>query len=54
MTLEKNGNIIDIFGKVGEDPGSAWSDDVTAGYTDANGMLQLREALSEMIALDYR
>ena len=37
MTLEKNGNIIDIFGKVGEDPGSAWTDDQTAGYTDANG-----------------
>ena len=37
MTLEKNGNIIDIFGKVGEDPGSAWTDDATAGYTDANG-----------------
>ena len=37
MTLEKNGNIIDIFGKVGEDPGAAWTDDVTAGYTDANG-----------------
>tara|TARA_B100000902_G_scaffold273984_1_gene259868 strand:- start:42 stop:956 length:915 start_codon:yes stop_codon:yes gene_type:complete len=37
MTLEKNGDIIDVFGKVGEDPGSAWTDDVTAGYTDANG-----------------
>ncbi|MBT3418039.1 MAG: T9SS type A sorting domain-containing protein [Flavobacteriales bacterium] len=37
MTLEKNGSIIDILGKVGEDPGSAWTDDVTAGYTDANG-----------------
>lgn len=37
MTLEKNENIIDIFGKVGEDPGLAWTDDVTAGYTDANG-----------------
>ena len=37
MTLEKNSNIIDIFGKVGEDPGSAWTDDATAGYTDANG-----------------
>jgi len=37
MTLEKSGNIIDIFGKVGEDPGSAWTDDATAGYTDANG-----------------
>ena len=37
ITLEKNGNIIDIFGKVGEDPGNAWTDDATAGYTDANG-----------------
>ena len=30
-------DIIDIFGKVGEDPGAAWTDDVTAGFTDANG-----------------
>jgi len=37
MTLEKGGDIIDVFGKVGEDPGGAWTDDVTAGYTDANG-----------------
>ena len=37
ITLEKNGTIIDIFGKVGEDPGMAWTDDVTSGYTDANG-----------------
>jgi len=37
MTLEKDGNIIDIFGKVGEDPGNAWTDDALAGYTDANG-----------------
>jgi len=37
MTLEKGGSIIDIFGKVGEDPGMAWTDDASAGYTDANG-----------------
>ena len=37
MTIEKNGNIIDVFGKVGEDPGAAWTDDISAGYTDANG-----------------
>ena len=37
MTLEYQGIIVDIFGKVGEDPGGAWTDDVTAGYTDANG-----------------
>ena len=37
MTLEKGGDIIDIFGKVGEDPGGSWTDDASAGYTDANG-----------------
>ena len=37
MTLEYQGNTVDVFGKVGEDPGGAWTDDVTAGYTDANG-----------------
>lgn len=37
ITLEHQGNIIDIFGKVGEDPGLAWTDDASAGYTDANG-----------------
>ena len=37
MTLEKDGNILDIIGKVGEDPGAAWTDDPSAGYTDANG-----------------
>ena len=35
--IEKGNDIIDIFGKVGEDPGSAWTDDASAGYTDANG-----------------
>ena len=37
MTLEYNGTSVDIFGKVGEDPGQAWTDDASAGYTDANG-----------------
>lgn len=38
LTLEKtNGAIIDIFGKVGEDPGTAWTDDPSANFTDANG-----------------
>ena len=37
MTLEKSANIIDIFGKVGEDPGAAWTCDTSAGFTDANG-----------------
>jgi hypothetical protein len=37
LTLEKDGGIIDIIGKVGEDPGLAWTDDASAGFTDANG-----------------
>lgn len=37
ITLEMGGNTIDIFGKVGEDPGEAWTDDASAGFTDANG-----------------
>ena len=37
MSLSKNGSIIDIIGKIGEDPGDAWTDDATAGFTDANG-----------------
>lgn len=37
MTLEKSGNTIDIFGRVGEDPGNAWTCDTSAGFTDANG-----------------
>ena len=35
--LFKNGVLIDLIGKIGEDPGDAWTDDVTAGFTDANG-----------------
>ena len=37
MVLMKNGVIIDVIGKVGQDPGAAWTDDASAGYTDANG-----------------
>ncbi len=37
ITLEYNGNTVDIFGKVGEDPGQAWTSDTSAGFTDVNG-----------------
>jgi hypothetical protein len=34
MVLTKNGEIIDVIGKVGEDPASgAWTDDVNSGFT---------------------
>lgn len=35
LTLEKSGVIVDIFGKIGEDPGVSWSD--VFPYTDASG-----------------
>jgi len=38
VLTKSNGTVIvDIFGKIGEDPGSAWTDDASANYTDANG-----------------
>ena len=39
ITLSKNGTIVDLIGKIGEDPGEngGWTGDVTAGFTDANG-----------------
>lgn len=38
VTLElSDGTYIDIFGKIGEDPGSAWTTDTAAGFTDALG-----------------
>ncbi len=39
LTIEKGANLIDIFGKVGEDPGGAWTTDTSANFTDANGGL---------------
>ena len=37
LGLRKNETAVDIFGKIGEDPGYAWTDDASAGFTDANG-----------------
>lgn len=37
ITIEKNNNIVDIFGKVSQDPGQAWTNDTSANFTDANG-----------------
>ncbi len=35
MALSHNGTLVDIFGKIGEDPGTAWTD--VFPYTDAAG-----------------
>lgn len=38
VLLKNNGTVVvDVFGKPGEDPGDAWTDDASAGYTNANG-----------------
>ena len=41
ITLERSGfagwDILDCIGKIGEDPGYGWTDDASAGFTDANG-----------------
>jgi hypothetical protein len=38
LVFMKNGTeIIDIFGKPGEDPGAAWTDNEAAGYTSEDG-----------------
>jgi hypothetical protein len=38
LVLVKNGNtVVDIFGKPGEDPGVAWTDDAANGFTDGDG-----------------
>lgn len=37
ILLVKNTTVLDIFGKPGEDPGDAWTDNEAAGYTSADG-----------------
>ncbi len=39
VTIEPlgGGSYIDIIGKIGEDPGFGWTNDTSAGFTDANG-----------------
>ena len=38
LVLVKNGNVVvDIFGKPGEDPGIAWTDDAENGYVQIEG-----------------
>ena len=37
MVLTNDGVIVDVIGRVGEDPGGAWTDDASVGFTDANG-----------------
>ena len=42
VTLEKtDGTILDIIGKVGEDPGQGWSDDASVGFVDVGDWWRL-------------
>lgn len=37
LVFTKNGTPVDVFGKPGEDPGTAWTDNEAAGYTSSDG-----------------
>jgi len=36
MVLKNNGVIINVIGRVGEDPGTAWTDDAASGFTQGS------------------
>lgn len=40
IVLTKNGEIIDVFGKVGEDPGTAWSDPTGTWWTNDHTLIR--------------
>src|SRR5690606_13013672 len=45
--LYKNDVLIDVFGRIGDDPGSAWTGD--GGYTTVNKTLRRKSSVSEGI-----
>ena len=40
LALTKNGDIIDVFGKLGEDPGTAWSDPTGTWWTNDHTLIR--------------
>ena len=45
IVLTKNGEIIDVFGKVGEDPGTAWSDSTGTWWTNDHTLIRKKTVL---------
>jgi hypothetical protein len=46
MVLTNNGEIIDVIGKIGEDPGTAWSDDSGAWWTANHTLIRKNTVIS--------
>ena len=40
LALTKNGDVIDVFGKIGEDPGTAWSDPTGTWWTNDHTLIR--------------
>ena len=40
IALTKNGDVIDVFGKLGEDPGTAWSDPTGTWWTNDHTLIR--------------
>ncbi|QBF81634.1 GlyGly-CTERM sorting domain-containing protein [Shewanella maritima] len=46
LVLTKDGAVIDRFGKLGEDPGSAWTDPNDANFSTANKTLRRKDSVT--------
>jgi len=46
MVLTKNGEVIDVIGKIGEDPGTAWSDDNGSWWTANHTLIRKNTVMS--------
>jgi len=46
MVLTNNGDIIDVIGKIGEDPGTAWSDDNGSWWTANHTLIRKNTVIS--------
>jgi hypothetical protein len=40
LALTKNGQVVDVFGKIGEDPGTAWSDQNGTWWTNDHTLIR--------------
>ena len=53
IVLTKNGVVVDVFGKIGEDPGTAWSDPTGTWWTNDHTLIRKSNVLKgDIIGLD--
>ena len=46
IVLTKNGIVVDVFGKIGEDPGTAWSDQTGTWWTNDHTLIRKNNVLN--------